>query len=204
MGIDAIKNLFMPTAKEINSNGGNLKKSFGPSLFWDAFPENPTNSATPLETTEVNNNITIKNANTNNTNTKKAKILQVDKAYILKMQSGVTGLKYLIEDNKVQKDGNVVLAINSISQLERDSKNLNGDLFSDNCLVTMRKIVGSKNENENFNILQRKYRKFKQNLSLDLAIYQDLSKKSEITDAEKKFMDNFEQRLQRFINILNE
>ena len=68
----------------------------------------------------------------------------------------------------------------------------------------MRKIIGSKNENENFNILQHKYTAFKQNLSLDLAIYQDLSKKSEITDAEKKFMDNFEQRLQRFINILNE
>lgn len=204
MGIDAINNLFMPTAKEINSNGGNLKKSFGPSIFGDAFPENPTNSVKALETAEVNNNITVKNANTNKTNTKKAKILQVDKAYILKMQSGVTGLKYLIEDNKVQKDGNVGLAINSISQLERDSKNLNGDLFSDNCLATMRKIVGSNNENENFNILQRKYKKFKRDLSLDLAIYQDLSKKSEITDAEKKFMDNFEQRLQRFINILNE
>ncbi len=199
MGIDAIKNLFLtPTAQEINSNGGNKNKSFGPSI-WDAFPENPTNSVTTHESTEANSNITVKNANT-----KKTKTLQVDKAYISKMQSGVTGLKYLIEDNNVQKKGNVALATNSISQLERDSKNLNGDFFSDNCLATMRKIIGSKSENENFNTLQRKYRVFKQNLSLDLAIYQDLSKKSEITDAEKKFMDNFEQRLQRFINILNE
>ncbi len=136
------------------------------------------------------------------TTKKKSNTPTVDKDYISTMQSGVTGLKYSIQEGKIQKNGSVSLVGNSIEQLSRQSKNL--FLETNNHSATMRKIIGSKNENENFNILQHKYTAFKQNLSLDLAIYQDLSKKSEITDAEKKFMDNFEQRLQRFINILNE
>ena len=53
-------------------------------------------------------------------------------------------------------------------------------------------------------MLTSKYRKYKQNLSIDLAIYQDLAQKPEITDAEKKFMNNFEQRFQNYIDILSE
>ena len=53
-------------------------------------------------------------------------------------------------------------------------------------------------------MLVNRYKKNKQNLSIDLAIYQDLAQKSEITDAEKKFMKNFEQRLQNYIDILSE
>lgn len=136
------------------------------------------------------------------TTKKKSNTPKVDKDYISTMQSGVTGLMYSIQEGKIQKKGSVSLVGNTIEQLSRKSKNL--FLETNNHSATMRKIIGSKNENENFNILQHKYTAFKQNLSLDLAIYQDLSKKSEITDAEKKFMDNFEQRLQRFINILNE
>ena len=138
------------------------------------------------------------------TTKKKSNTPTVDKDYISTMQSGVTGLKYSIQEGKIQKNGSVSLVGNTIEQLSRKSKNLFLETFNNNHSATMRKIIGSKNENENFNILQHKYTAFKQNLSLDLAIYQDLSKKSEITDAEKKFMDNFEQRLQRFINILNE
>lgn len=138
------------------------------------------------------------------TTKKKSNTPTVDKDYISTMQSGVTGLMYSIHEGKIQKKGSVSLVGNTIEQLSRQSKNLFFEAFNNNHSATMRKIIGSKNENENFNILQQKYTAFKQNLSLDLAIYQDLSKKSEITDAEKKFMDNFEQRLQRFINILNE
>ena len=138
------------------------------------------------------------------TTKKKSNTPKVDKDYISTMQSGVTGLKYSIQEGKIQKNGSVSLFGNTIERLSRQSKNLYFETFNDNHSATMRKIIGSKNENENFNKLQHKYTAFKQNLSLDLAIYQDLSKKSEITDAEKKFMDNFEQRLQRFINILNE
>ena len=138
------------------------------------------------------------------TTKKKSNTPTVDKDYISTMQSGVTGLMYSIHEGKIQKKGSVSLVGNTIEQLSRQSKNLFFEAFNNNHSATMRKIIGSKNENENFNILQHKYTAFKQNLSLDLAIYQDLSKKSEITDAEKKFMDNFEQRLQRFINILNE
>ena len=138
------------------------------------------------------------------TTKKKSNTPKVDKDYISTMQSGVTGLMYSIQEGKIQKKGSVSLFGNTIERLSRQSKNLFFETFNNNHSATMRKIIGSKNENENFNILQQKYTAFKQNLSLDLAIYQDLSKKSEITDAEKKFMDNFEQRLQRFINILNE
>lgn len=138
------------------------------------------------------------------TTKKKSNTPKVDKDYISTMQSGVTGLMYSIQEGKIQKKGSVSLFGNTIERLSRQSKNLFFETFNNNHSATMRKIIGSKNENENFNILQQKYTVFKQNLSLDLAIYQDLSKKSEITDAEKKFMDNFEQRLQRFINILNE
>ena len=138
------------------------------------------------------------------TTKKKSNTPKVDKDYISTMQSGVTELMYSIQEGKIQKKGSVSLVGNTIEQLSRKSKNLFLETFNNNHSATMRKIIGSKNENENFNKLQHKYTAFKQNLSLDLAIYQDLSKKSEITDAEKKFMDNFEQRLQRFINILNE
>lgn len=138
------------------------------------------------------------------TTKKKSNTQKVDKDYISTMQSGVTGLEYSIQEDKIKKNGSISLVGNTIEQLSRNSKNLFFEAFSNNHLATMRKIIGSNNKNENFNILQHKYTTFKQNLSLDLAIYQDLSKKSEITEAEKKFMDNFEQRLQRFINILNE
>lgn len=124
--------------------------------------------------------------------------------FFLTLKSGVSDLEYSIEGNKIQKRGRVSMTGNAIDQFERNSKKLAGGVFSDDYNSTIRKIIGSKNENEPQNMLTSKYRKYKQNLSIDLAIYQDLAQKSEITDAEKKFMNNFEQRFQNYIDILSE
>lgn len=124
--------------------------------------------------------------------------------FFLTLKSGVSDLKYTITEDKIQKSGRVSMAGNAIDQFERNSKKLAGGVFSDDYNSTIRKIIGSKNENVPQNMLVNKYRKYKQNLSIDLAIYQDLAQKSEITDAEKKFMNNFEQRLQNYIDILSE
>lgn len=124
--------------------------------------------------------------------------------FFLTLKSGVSDLEYTITENKVQKRGRVSMTGNAIDQFERNSKKMAGGVFSDDYNSTIRKIIGSKNENEPQNMLTSKYRKYKQNLSIDLAIYQDLAQKSEITDAEKKFMNNFEQRFQNYIDILSE
>ena len=124
--------------------------------------------------------------------------------FFLTLKSGVSDLEYSIEGNKIQKRGRVSMTGNAIDQFERNSKKLAGGVFSDDYNSTIRKIIGSKNENEPQNMLTSKYRKYKQNLSIDLAIYQDLAQKPETTDAEKKFMNNFEQRFQNYIDILSE
>ena len=122
----------------------------------------------------------------------------------LALNSGVSNLEYTITEDKIQKRGSVSMAGNAIDQFERNSKKLAGGVFSDDYNSTIRKIIGSKNENVPQNMLVSKYRKYKQNLSIDLAIYQDLAQKPETTDAEKKFMNNFEQRFQNYIDILSE
>lgn len=153
----------------------------------------PTTTPTPPTTTTTST--TTPPANTNDVEPNKS---------FLALKSGVSDLEYSIEGNKIQKRGRVSMTGNAIDQFERNSKKLAGGVFSDDYNSTIRKIIGSKNENEPQNMLTSKYRKYKQNLSIDLAIYQDLAQKSEITDAEKKFMNNFEQRLQNYIDILSE
>lgn len=152
----------------------------------------PTTTPTPPTTTT---STTTPPANTNDVKPNK---------FFLTLKSGVSDLKYTITEDKIQKSGRVSMAGNAIDQFERNSKKLAGGVFSDDYNSTIRKIIGSKNENEPQNMLTSKYRKYKQNLSIDLAIYQDLAQKSEITDAEKKFMNNFEQRFQNYIDILSE
>ena len=152
-------------------------------------PQTTTTSTTTTSTT------TTPPANTNNVEPNKS---------FLTLNSGVSDLEYTIDGNKIQKRGRVSMTGNAIDQFERNSKKLAGGVFSDDYNSTIRKIIGSKNENEPQNMLTSKYRKYKQNLSIDLAIYQDLAQKSEITDAEKKFMNNFEQRFQNYIDILSE
>ena len=152
----------------------------------------PTTTPTPTITTT---STTTSPANTNDVKPNK---------FFLTLKSGVSDLKYTITEDKIQKSGRVSMAGNAIDQFERNSKKMAGGVFSDDYNSTIRKIIGSKNENVPQNMLVNKYRKYKQNLSIDLAIYQDLAQKSEITDAEKKFMNNFEQRLQNYIDILSE
>lgn len=152
----------------------------------------PTTTPTPPTTTT---STTTPPANTNDVKPNK---------FFLTLKSGVSDLKYTITEDKIQKSGRVSMAGNAIDQFERNSKKMAGGVFSDDYNSTIRKIIGSKNENEPQNMLTSKYRKYKQNLSIDLAIYQDLAQKSEITDAEKKFMNNFEQRFQNYIDILSE
>lgn len=152
-------------------------------------------TTTPAPTTTTTTSTTTPPANTNDVEPNKS---------FLALKSGVSDLEYSIEGNKIQKRGRVSMTGNAIDQFERNSKKLAGGVFSDDYNSTIRKIIGSKNENEPQNMLTSKYRKYKQNLSIDLAIYQDLAQKSEITDAEKKFMNNFEQRLQNYIDILSE
>lgn len=152
-------------------------------------------TTTPAPPTTTTTSTTTPPANTNDVEPNKS---------FLALKSGVSDLEYSIEGNKIQKRGRVSMTGNAIDQFERNSKKLAGGVFSDDYNSTIRKIIGSKNENEPQNMLTSKYRKYKQNLSIDLAIYQDLAQKSEITDAEKKFMNNFEQRFQNYIDILSE
>lgn len=152
-------------------------------------------TTTPAPPTTTTTSTTTPPANTNDVEPNKS---------FLALKSGVSDLEYSIEGNKIQKRGRVSMTGNAIDQFERNSKKLAGGVFSDDYNSTIRKIIGSKNENEPQNMLTSKYRKYKQNLSIDLAIYQDLAQKPEITDAEKKFMNNFEQRLQNYIDILSE
>lgn len=154
-----------------------------------------TTSSVPATTPAPPTTTTTSPVNTNDVEPNKS---------FLALKSGVSGLEYSIEGNKIQKRGRVSMTGNAIDQFERNSKKLAGGVFSDDYNSTIRKIIGSKNENEPQNMLTSKYRKYKQNLSIDLAIYQDLAQKPEITDAEKKFMNNFEQRLQNYIDILSE
>lgn len=152
-------------------------------------------TTTPASPTTTTTSTTTPPANTNDVKPNK---------FFLTLKSGVSDLKYSITEDKIQKSGRVSMAGNAIDQFERNSKKMAGGVFSDDYNSTIRKIIGSKNENEPQNMLTSKYRKYKQNLSIDLAIYQDLAQKSEITDAEKKFMNNFEQRFQNYIDILSE
>ncbi len=152
-------------------------------------------TTTPASPTTTTTSTTTPPANTNDVKPNK---------FFLTLKSGVSDLKYTITEDKIQKSGRVSMAGNAIDQFERNSKKMAGGVFSDDYNSTIRKIIGSKNENEPQNMLTSKYRKYKQNLSIDLAIYQDLAQKSEITDAEKKFMNNFEQRFQNYIDILSE
>ena len=152
-------------------------------------------TTTPAPPTTTTTSTTTPPANTNDVKPNK---------FFLTLKSGVSDLKYTITEDKIQKSGRVSMAGNAIDQFERNSKKMAGGVFSDDYNSTIRKIIGSKNENEPQNMLTSKYRKYKQNLSIDLAIYQDLAQKSEITDAEKKFMNNFEQRFQNYIDILSE
>lgn len=154
----------------------------------------PTTTPTP-PTTTTTTSTTTPPANTNDVEPNKS---------FLALKSGVSDLEYTITEDKIQKRGRVSMTGNAIDQFERNSKKMAGGVFSDDYNSTIRKIIGSKNENVPQNMLVNKYRKYKQNLSIDLAIYQDLAQKSEITDAEKKFMNNFEQRLQNYIDILSE
>ena len=160
-------------------------KNTNVSIFSGTKSSVPTTTPTPPTTS----------ANTNDVKPNK---------FFLTLKSGVSDLKYTITEDKIQKSGRVSMAGNAIDQFERNSKKMAGGVFSDDYNSTIRKIIGSKNENVPQNMLVNKYRKYKQNLSIDLAIYQDLAQKSEITDAEKKFMNNFEQRLQNYIDILSE
>lgn len=153
-----------------------------------------TTSSVPTPPTTTTSTTTPP-ANTNNVEPNKS---------FLPLKSGVSDLEYSIEGNKIQKRGRVSMTGNAIDQFERNSKKLAGGVFSDDYNSTIRKIIGSKNENVPQNMLVSKYRKYKQNLSIDLAIYQDLAQKPETTDAEKKFMNNFEQRFQNYIDILSE
>ena len=153
-----------------------------------------TTSSVPTTTTTTTST-TTPSANTNDVEPNKS---------FLALKSGVSDLEYTITEDKIQKRGRVSMTGNAIDQFERNSKKMAGGVFSDDYNSTIRKIIGSKNENEPQNMLTSKYRKYKQNLSIDLAIYQDLAQKSEITDAEKKFMNNFEQRFQNYIDILSE
>lgn len=152
-------------------------------------------TTTPAPPTTTTTSTTAPPANTNDVEPNKS---------FLALKSGVSDLEYSIEGNKIQKRGRVSMTGNAIDQFERNSKKLAGGVFSDDYNSTIRKIIGSKNENEPQNMLTSKYRKYKQNLSIDLAIYQDLAQKPETTDAEKKFMNNFEQRFQNYIDILSE
>ena len=154
-----------------------------------------TTSSVPTPPTTTTSTTTTPPANTNNVEPNKS---------FLPLKSGVSDLEYSIEGNKIQKRGRVSMTGNAIDQFERNSKKLAGGVFSDDYNSTIRKIIGSKNENVPQNMLVSKYRKYKQNLSIDLAIYQDLAQKPETTDAEKKFMNNFEQRFQNYIDILSE
>lgn len=167
-------------------------KNTNVSIFSGTKSSVPTTTPTPPTTTT---STTTPPANTNDVKPNK---------FFLTLKSGVSDLKYTITEDKIQKSGRVSMAGNAIDQFERNSKKMAGGVFSDDYNSTIRKIIGSKNENVPQNMLVNKYRKYKQNLSIDLAIYQDLAQKSEITDAEKKFMNNFEQRFQNYIDILSE
>lgn len=152
----------------------------------------PTTTPTPTTTTT---STTTPPANTNDVEPNKS---------FLALNSGVSNLEYTITEDKIQKRGSVLMTGNAIDQFERNSKKMAGGVFSDDYISTIREITGSKNKNIPQNMLVNIYKKDKRNLSIDLAIYQDLAQKSEITDAEKKFMKKFEQRLQNYIDILSE
>ena len=108
----------------------------------------PTTTPTPPTTTTPP-------ANTNDVKPNK---------FFLTLKSGVSDLKYTITEDKIQKSGRVSMAGNAIDQFERNSKKMAGGVFSDDYNSTIRKIIGSKNENEPQNMLTSKYRKYKQNL----------------------------------------
>lgn len=186
------------SARQLNNNRVQVEGN-SPSIF-----QGRLNATSSVATSDMNDVKNSKPAEKGKKSKAKSEPQKVDKEYISTLQSGVSGLEYSIEENKVQKRGRVSMTGNAIDQFERNSKKLAGGVFSDDYNSTIRKIIGSKNENEPQNMLTSKYRKYKQNLSIDLAIYQDLAQKPETTDAEKKFMNNFEQRFQNYIDILSE
>lgn len=186
------------STRQLNNNRVQVEGN-SPSIF-----QGRLNATSSVATSDMNDVKNSKPAEKGKKSKTKSEPQKVDKEYISTLQSGVSGLEYSIEENKVQKRGRVSMTGNTIDQFERNSKKLAGGVFSDDYNSTIRKIIGSKNENEPQNMLTSKYRKYKQNLSIDLAIYQDLAQKPETTDAEKKFMNNFEQRFQNYIDILSE
>lgn len=183
------------SARQLNNNRVQVEGN-SPSIFSGrSGTTSSVPTTTPAPPTTTTTSTTAPPANTNDVEPNKS---------FLALKSGVSDLEYSIEGNKIQKRGRVSMTGNAIDQFERNSKKLAGGVFSDDYNSTIRKIIGSKNENEPQNMLTSKYRKYKQNLSIDLAIYQDLAQKPETTDAEKKFMNNFEQRFQNYIDILSE
>lgn len=186
------------SARQLNNNRVQVEGTSS-SIF-----QGRLNTTSSVATSDMNDVKNSKPAEKGKKSKAKSEPQKVDKEYISTLQSGVSGLEYSIEENKVQKRGRVSMTGNAIDQFERNSKKMAGGVFSDDYISTIRKITGSKNENVPQNVLVNRYKKDKQNLSIDLAIYQDLAQKSEITDAEKKFMKNFEQRLQNYIDILSE
>lgn len=186
------------SARQLNNNRVQVEGN-SPSIFQGRL--NATSSVATSDMNDVKNSKPVEKGKKSKA---KSEPQKVDKEYISTLQSGVSGLEYTITEDKVQKRGRVSMTGNAIDQFERNSKKLAGGVFSDDYNSTIRKIIGSKNENEPQNMLTSKYRKYKQNLSIDLAIYQDLAQKPETTDAEKKFMNNFEQRFQNYIDILSE
>ena len=187
--ISSLPSTLQPGSQQVPAKDTNV------SIFSGRSGTTSSVQTTPTPPTTTTTSTTTPPANTNDVESNKS---------FLALNSGVSDLEYTITEDKIQKRGRVSMAGNAIDQLERNSKKMAGGVFSDDYISTIRKIIGSKNENVPQNMLVNRYKKNKQNLSIDLAIYQDLAQKSEITDAEKKFMKNFEQRLQNYIDILSE
>ena len=95
-------------------------------------------TTTPAPPTTTTTSTTAPPANTNDVEPNKS---------FLALKSGVSDLEYSIEGNKIQKRGRVSMTGNAIDQFERNSKKLAGGVFSDDYNSTIRKIIGSKNEN---------------------------------------------------------
>lgn len=105
---------------------------------------------TPTPPTTTTTSTTTPPANTNDVESNKS---------FLALKSGVSDLEYSIDGNKIQKRGRVSMAGNAIDQFERNSKKMAGGVFSDDYISTIRKIIGSKNENVPQNMLVNRYKK---------------------------------------------
>lgn len=120
----------------------------------------------------------------------KSKITDEFRTQIKTMRTGVSGLDYSISD-----DGNIKVNGN-VSLINSDFLAIQHDIYHDKKTGIYRK---ANCKSRSSSILSHEYTLMKQNLCLNQALYNQLSQKSELTEAEQNFMQRHEQAMHEFL-----